>query len=239
MASGGRDLKRHPSLESDAPEYLKEAVKFLGIRESSGGTSNPEVEQFIVDVLGKRMNAITTPWCAFWVGSVLKKAGYPHTSSGMARSYLKYGTEIELNEARQGDIVVLWRGRHDDGVTGHVGFFISQSGNKIVLLGGNQGDTVSFQTFDTRKLLKVVRPRAVTSSKTIRSAAGSVAAETVSKSTEVVLEQVKTQVEQTSGLIDTLSSFKPEIKFFFSTLSIILALMVVYYRIQDFNKGRT
>jgi uncharacterized protein (TIGR02594 family) len=240
MASGGSNSSRSYAIEDDAPSYLKKAIKDIGIREKlPNGQSNPAVEKFIVDVIGKRMNAISTPWCAFWVGSKLQDAGFISTKSGMARSYLKYGTEVE--EPQQGDIVVLWRGRYDDGITGHVGFFIQDQGNSVIILGGNQGDTVSFQSFNKNRILKFVRPRSLSSSRTIRSTVGVAITESskeiVNQLPSVeVLEKTKETLDQSSDMLSILSSWKPEIKLFLTVLSFVLLVSILYYRIQDGKK---
>jgi hypothetical protein len=62
------------------------------------------------------------------------------------------------------DVVVLKRGSGKQpgpdviNAPGHVGFFAGyEYGNKIYLLGGNQGDTVSIAAYDTNRVLGIRR----------------------------------------------------------------------------------
>jgi len=49
--------------------------------------------------------------------------------------------------------VVLWRGS-PSGTKGHVGFYLESAGRgKFTMLGGNQGDRVSNETFPTSRVL--------------------------------------------------------------------------------------
>src|SRR5690606_16369408 len=122
---------------------------------------NPVVVGYIEQVCGKRLNSMTTPWCAYWLGAKLQDEGWPSTKSGMARSYLKWGTEVNHKDAnawREGDVAVFWRGRVDDGVTGHVAILLDWDARTVTCLGANQGDKVSIQVFDRRKIIGIRRP---------------------------------------------------------------------------------
>ena len=81
---------------------------------------------------------------------MLEWSGIPSTRSAAARSYLDWGVELDI--PRKGCVVVLWRGSKD-GASGHVGFFLYQTKDKITLLGGNQGDKVSVQSYDIDRVL--------------------------------------------------------------------------------------
>lgn len=248
MASGGSRHTFNYELRGSEPDYFKDAYGDLGTRESvSGGRSNPAVEKYIEDTIGKRMNAKTTPWCAFFVGSKLENNKHKSTKSGMARSYLHYGSEIEESKWKVGDIVVLWRGQHDDGVLGHIGFLASWNDSHVVLLGGNQGDEVSFQSFKKSKILSVRRPKKVTQSRTIKAAAAEAVNTGILKPVTEQLPDAKTEVlnkasstlEQATSMVDALGEWKPYIKIALYSLSAITLLLIFYYRTQDFNeKGR-
>ena len=63
---------------------------------------------------------------------------------------------IELRAAAPGfDVVILKRGTNP--VQGHVGFFAGLQGDRVHLLGGNQGDTVSISSFPVSDVLGVRR----------------------------------------------------------------------------------
>ena len=61
----------------------------------------------------------------------------------MAKSYLRWGQRLETPV--RGCVAVLER--PPDPASGHVGFFHSQAGGRVFLLGGNQGDKVSIASF--------------------------------------------------------------------------------------------
>lgn len=117
---------------------------------------NPKVVQYFADVGHGWVQDDETAWCAAFVGAMLKRAGMPHTGKLNARSYLDWGNEVDLHEAREGDIVVFWRGSPDDW-RGHVGFFVRQDGDHIYVLGGNQLNAVNVLAYPASRLLGVRR----------------------------------------------------------------------------------
>tara|TARA_R110000796_G_scaffold16675_3_gene51955 strand:+ start:492 stop:3311 length:2820 start_codon:yes stop_codon:yes gene_type:complete len=101
-----------------------------------------------------------TAWCAAFVNATLSKTGLDGTRVLNARSFLDWGSEV--TEPQLGDVVVLYRG-NPDGWQGHVGFFkgFDENGD-ILILGGNQGDSVSVSSYDKDRLLGYRRPDGVT-----------------------------------------------------------------------------
>ena len=136
------------------PKWLALAKKELGTIEIPGPRSNPQVVKYYVDVVGKGM-ADSVPWCAAFVGAMLVRSGEKSSGSLMARSYCKYGDRCG---AKPGAIVVFPRGRPP---SGHVAFVESVSGDKIVCVGGNQGDAVTRRTFPRSSALCFRWPSAV------------------------------------------------------------------------------
>lgn len=242
MASGGSKRLKSFALSGDLPEYIKLAYEDMGTNEALDGEPNPKVVAYIKDITGKEANSITTPWCAYFVGSKLKQAGYTPTNNGMARSYLNWG---DVCGEEIGSIVIFWRGRKDDGITGHVGFLVGSTPDKLYVLGGNQGDTVCVQEFTRAKLLGFRKPRALKSSRTIKSALGV----GVTEAGKVVADQLPdvaskipeftTTVEQVKGPLEQLAEFKPSIKIVLTCLTLLCILLTIYYRLQDAKtKGR-
>jgi uncharacterized protein (TIGR02594 family) len=81
-----------------------------------------------------------------------------------ARSWLMVGTEVTPTDARPGfDVVILKRGSGDQPgaavieASGHVGFYHSHTEDKVFILGGNQGNTVSVQGYPRDRILGVRR----------------------------------------------------------------------------------
>lgn len=90
-----------------------------------------------------------TAWCAAFVNAALGANGLKGTGSLSARSFLNYGEAT--NDPRQGDLVVLKRGR---GNQGHVGFFEGYDANgNVRVFGGNQSDGVNTKSFASSSVL--------------------------------------------------------------------------------------
>jgi hypothetical protein len=87
---------------------------------------------------------------------MLERAGLRSTRALNARSYLEWGQEVSLEDAKVGDVLVFWRGSPDDW-RGHVGFFVNRAGTHLEVLGGNQSDAVTVQRYPVSRLLSVRR----------------------------------------------------------------------------------
>lgn len=135
--------------EKAIPLQYKIALDFLGTEEVAGKGNNPLIVDMFKTVMGKNYPD-STAWCAAFVGSCLKKAGYSSTEKLTARSYLKYG--VPTTAPILGDIVVLYRGKKS-GWQGHVGFYAGSGPGYVKILGGNQNDEVNITRYSTKKLL--------------------------------------------------------------------------------------
>jgi uncharacterized protein (TIGR02594 family) len=91
----------------------------------------------------------SVPWCAAFVGAMLKRAGIAPSGSLAARSYLDRGKAVAL--PKPGCIVVL--ARAGSSAPGHVAFFDRDDGGRLFCLGGNQSDSVGFASYPARSLL--------------------------------------------------------------------------------------
>jgi uncharacterized protein (TIGR02594 family) len=129
------------------PKWLTLARKELGTVEIPGPRSNPTVMQYYYEVVGKRFGD-NVAWCAAFAGAMLMRAGEKSSGSLMARSYQKYGKSCP---AQPGAIAVWSRGNSK--VFGHVNFIESVSGDRLVCIGGNQGDAVTRKVFSKSKAL--------------------------------------------------------------------------------------
>ena len=86
----------------------------------------------------------TTPWCAAFAGTVLKRAGAPALKTLSSRAYVSYGTEVDVSDPsawRLNDIIIFSRGEGK----GHIGFFRGYNPDNGVILvaGGNQHDELN------------------------------------------------------------------------------------------------
>lgn len=127
--------------------------------EIAGKKHNPLIVKWFGQVGHSWVTDDETAWCAAFMGAMLQEGGLPSTKKLNARSYLNWGKEVELHEAKEGDVVVFQRGT--SGWEGHVGFFVRQTNEHviphIIVLGGNQKNMVNEQPYLKRTLLGVRR----------------------------------------------------------------------------------
>jgi len=140
----------------DEARWLKEAWRAFGETERAGTRENPRIVAFFRDVGHPEVVRDEVAWCAAYVGACLERTGIPSTRSLLARSYLKWGAA--LAEPRIGAIAVLSRG--SDPGKGHVGFWLGETDDSVVLLGGNQRNAVSVARYPKSRLLALRWPDA-------------------------------------------------------------------------------
>jgi len=130
------------------PSWLLLGLKEEGQREVKGKKHNKRILKYHSYTT---LNATDdeTSWCSSFVNWCMAKSSYHYTRSAMARSWLKYG--VELAEPKRGCIVIFARGSKS--WQGHVGFYLGQTEKYIILLGGNQSDSVSIKRYSKAKLL--------------------------------------------------------------------------------------
>lgn len=129
--------------------WMEIARKELGTTEIPGPKSNQRIVEYLSSTTLDKASARKdeTPWCASFVNWCMKQANAPHTDSAWARSWLRWGKPT--SEPQEGDIVVFSR----KGGGGHVGFYISQTADTIVVLGGNQNNKVCEAHYPKNRLL--------------------------------------------------------------------------------------
>jgi uncharacterized protein (TIGR02594 family) len=115
----------------------------MGLQEAPGAADNPAVVKLFSDCGHPEVHHDETAWCAAFVGSCLKRSGFPVppvATNLLARSYLTYGTKCE---AKKGAIAVFPRGAPP---LGHVGMVIEVRGDEVVIVSGNTGDKVAVES---------------------------------------------------------------------------------------------
>ncbi len=133
----------------DQPAWLNAAWAEFGVREKAGTANEPGVLGYFREAGHAEIDDDTTPWCAAFLAAMLNRSGISHTGSLLARSYLAWGDALDA--AQLGAVAVLSRG--DDANAGHVGFYLGSAKDRVFLLGGNQGDAVSVDTFEASRVL--------------------------------------------------------------------------------------
>jgi len=140
-------VKTYPDTKTPWVNFARE---LLGQREIVGSGDNPTiVKMFEYTTLGKQPDEV--PWCAAFVNFCLFRTGYIGTRKATARSFC---TLEKLPEFKEGCIVVIPRGSNP--AYGHVGFCLARTSlgpvDKLTILGGNQGNTVSIKSYYAKPL---------------------------------------------------------------------------------------
>ena len=129
----------------DYTPAFRAAVNEVGIKEYSGENQNPRIiEYHKACELKAKTDEIA--WCSAFVNWCMLQVGEIRTESAAAISWTKWGKET--NEPRIGDIVVFRR--TDSSWRGHVGFYVAQDEKRVLVLGGNQRNEVSFQWYQKK-----------------------------------------------------------------------------------------
>jgi len=152
-----------PTLVTLSPYDL--ARKFLGVRETAGAASTPAVLAML-QLDAKWVTDDETPWCSAFANGIAWLLGLERSRSLAAPASLTVGTPVPLEAAVRGDVVVLSRGAGKQpgpevtsGAPGHVGFFDRLEGDRVFVLGGNQGNAVTIAPFPVARVLGVRRLR--------------------------------------------------------------------------------
>ena len=141
------------------------AQRFVGIEEINGDEDNPRILSWL-----RHDNAWPqhdeVPWCSGFANEIAWELRLPRSKSLRARSWLRVGTPVTLEQARPAfDVVILKRGSGNQpgpdviDAPGHVGFFAGVEGTKVLILGGNQSDSVSVARFPVSRILGIRRLR--------------------------------------------------------------------------------
>jgi len=140
------------------PPWLPVAFGELGVREVKGG-ENPRIMEYHGTIDPKRsyLDEDEDPWCASFVGWVLRQVGIKGSGLAAARSYEAWG---EASPARLGAIAVFHRGNGPrvpwdpkNPTPGHVAILLAETARGVAVLGGNQGDGVTVSTFARADLI--------------------------------------------------------------------------------------
>lgn len=138
------------------------AQRFVGTDEVPGATANPQILAMLrLDDAWPDDDAV--PWCSAFANYVAWLLRLPRSKSLAARSWLTVGQVISLELAEPGfDVVIFRRTARQPGADvldapGHVGFYAGTEGQMILVLGGNQSDSVSIAPYAKSNLLGVRR----------------------------------------------------------------------------------
>jgi uncharacterized protein (TIGR02594 family) len=128
--------------------WLDEAMKLLGQKEIAGPKHNDTIVSLWKIGKAGLYRDDETAWCAAFTSAALELGGAVSARTGWARGYLKWGQP--LSGPARGCVVVFSRGPN----AGHVGFVVGRDkGDNLLVLGGNQRDSVSIAPFPSDRIL--------------------------------------------------------------------------------------
>lgn len=145
--------------ENSAP--FEVAKNYIGVREIPGKKHNPIILGWLRKI-GTWVTDDETAWCSTFINYCALVTGRERTGKLNARSWLEVGAAVDLDSARKGDVVILWRGSKSSW-KGHVAFLdhYNKSRGLLYLLGGNQNNEVNVTAYSTDRLLGIRRLRAL------------------------------------------------------------------------------
>lgn len=140
------------------------ARRFLGLTEVPGQVNNPAIVAML-QLDSKWADRDEVAWCSAFANYIAWLLDLPRSKSLAARSWLNVGTAVTLARAVPGfDVVVLQRGGGDQpgpevlDAPGHVGFYVGRGDrDTVIVLGGNQNDSVSEVAFPAARVLGIRR----------------------------------------------------------------------------------
>lgn len=144
------------------------AQRYIGIAEMKGNKDHPLIQWWLSLCGFDTETHDEVAWCSAFVNGIAWELRLPRSKSAAARSWLGVGVLVDsINSAIVGDVVIMRRGEGTQpgpevlNAVGHVGFFagLSIEGNitKVHILGGNQGNSVSIQSFPAVQILGIRR----------------------------------------------------------------------------------
>jgi uncharacterized protein (TIGR02594 family) len=141
------------------------AQRFIGVKEIAGQASNPQIIAMLrLDESWPQADEVS--WCSGFVNYIMWLLRQPRTKSLRARSWLQIGMPVIGVSATPGfDVVILKQKESDPGpevseAPWHVGFFAggpNASIGRIMVLGGNQANSVNVTSFSVDLLLGIRR----------------------------------------------------------------------------------
>lgn len=128
-------------------EWVEKARGYIGLREKVGSKSNPIIQSWI-DELGFKGEDSTVPWCGLFMYHIFSSCGLECPKGpALSTNWLTVGSKLDA--PAYGCVAVFTR----KGGAGHVGIIVGAEGKYLLVLGGNQGDSVS--------IIKIPKERAV------------------------------------------------------------------------------
>jgi uncharacterized protein (TIGR02594 family) len=141
-------LHATPRVPVVEPPWMAAARSQVGMQEYPGEQHNPRILAYH-QTTTLRATTDETPWCSSFVNWCMVQAGLQGTNSAAARSWLQWGRPV--TDPVPGCVAVFRRGSSP--TSGHVAFFLEKRGTGILVLGGNQSNSVNVSSYLSAALL--------------------------------------------------------------------------------------
>lgn len=244
---GGNDgVTDAPEVDGE-PAWMAGARALIGTKETTQSGSRTVAEMFASAGSAelKPRHARTVPWCAAYACHVLEIAEIPSPKSLMAKSFLRWGRAI--SEPVPGCVVVLDRGERG-GPFGHVGFYVGETATHILVLGGNQSDSVCVAKFPKSRVTQngYRMPRGIQRSVTMQTQAINATAASGAGAVAVAAELSAPDIGPKAGsALDTLQTsqtifqqlapYLPKAAMVAALIGVTVSVIVMYRRWQDYK----
>jgi uncharacterized protein (TIGR02594 family) len=129
--------------------WMEHAWNELGTREVRGSRHNARIIEYLRSI-NASLSSDEIAWCSAFVNWCMEQAGITGTDRANARSWLDWGGQCVAPV--YGAVCVLWRESRQSW-KGHVGFYLGKEGSQLILLGGNQNNSVSIKEYHESRLL--------------------------------------------------------------------------------------
>jgi len=146
------------SATASAPRWLQIAFDQLTQKEVAGAEHNRWILQYINSIEPDVIPSSLTdelPWVSSFINWTIEQAKMTGTNDAAAQSWLAWGDP--LSKPRPGAIAVFKTETRPGG--GYVGFFLSETPNYIIVLGGDFGNAVRIGSLKKSDLLGYRWPR--------------------------------------------------------------------------------
>lgn len=133
------------NVEMKCLEFYGNATKEIGVNESK----NPDKIKLYHSFTGLKAG-VETAWCSSFANYIVKQSIMKGTGSALARSWLKWGKSIDT--PIKGCVVIFWRTSPSSSY-GHVAFYAGETETDIIVIGGNQSNSVCKAKYPKSRLL--------------------------------------------------------------------------------------
>jgi uncharacterized protein (TIGR02594 family) len=120
--------------------WLETAFSLIGTKETPGFRNTTEIMDWSkVTEVTKNYSGDNVAWCGLFVAFCMADNGLPIIDTPLwAKSWNSYGTS--LSKPQVGAIMVFTRNSG-----GHVAFYLGETSDSYIILGGNQSDAVNIE----------------------------------------------------------------------------------------------